>query len=232
MAQFTLNWDSDDVVALENATAQRASYKARSSPTWITDGFTPANDMAKEVESATTPDTLLDNVVYQTKVEAICTVNGPTINDNGVQEEINFACLPSPTIETTFESAITTFDVDGTDIYKAHFTLRKASDNSIVVYEDHPVNNIPIYQDNVGHLYLDLSDFKYSDAEPHIEIILEPNTNYYWQLELFAIVNNVSVSSKLPKYLTVLCSPYPFTTDAPPVCDPITAGTISSIEIP
>lgn len=210
MAQFTLQWDNTDVLANSNAIAQRALYRQRSiGDPFISAGFFPANDLAKSVNAALSP-VLLNNIVYQFKVQSICTQNGPTDNDNGFQEGINFACI-TPVITKTETTSNITLNVAGLDITKARFTLRKASDNSIA-FGVFTSNNVldSISGDAIG---------------------LTSATNYYWQIELFANVNNVEVVSSHSDYLGQACSPYPFTTNAPVVCDPVISATVDSIEI-
>lgn len=212
MAQITLDWDNSNILDNPNIISQRASYRPRTAGgPFITVGFIPSNDMDKTVITADTPNTLSDNIVYEVKVEAICTVNGPTINDNGVQEFISFACL-TPVLTKTSTTANITLNVSGLDITKARFTLRRASDNLIMTG--------PTVVARVGTtISLDKTG-------------LVGSTGYYWQVELYATINSTEVISSSSTYLGTICSPYPFTTDAPPVCDPITAVTVTSIEIP
>ncbi len=211
MAQITLEWENDNVLDNPNIISQRASYRPRTAGgSFLTAGFTPPNDMDKTVVTADTPNTLSDNVVYEVKVEAICTVNGPTINDNGIQEFINFACI-TPTLTKTSTTGSISLNVTGLDITKARFTLRKSSDNSIIT----PPTIIPKLGTTIA-----------------LGVVgLVGSTSYYWQVELYATVNNTEVLSSTTDYLGTICSPYPFTTDAPPVCSPITAVTVTSIQV-
>ena len=209
MAQISLNWDNTGVLSNTNVTGQKASYASRSAGAWVTIGFTPSNIMAKTVNSALSPNTLVDNVVYQFKVEAICTVGGPTINDNGIREIISFSCL-SPTLTHDVYTGTISLDVTSTDITKARFTLKKASDNTIVF----------------GPTIVSKTLFTITQTIAG----LAPSTNYYWTVELYAIVNSVEVISSSTDYLGTVCSPYPFRTSDEPTCNPVTSGTISSIQ--
>jgi len=203
MAQFTLIWNSDSLATNANATSQNALYRYRLvGGSYISAGFTPSNPLGI---SATTSDSpVLDtNKVIQFKVQAICTANGPTDNDNGVVEVIEFAAIV-PTITKDTDSSDIVLNVTGFDITKAKFTLRKASDNSIV--------GTPTIVNKSG------SSISFSQSS------LSYSTNYYWQVELYATVNSIDTVSEV-------FSPYPFTTDAPAVCDPVTAMTITSIEV-
>jgi hypothetical protein len=201
MAQFNFNWL---VFPDPNSTGQRASYRQKSvGGAWITAGFTPANDLSAVATSTQSP-VLLDNIVYEFKIENLCAVGGPTINDNGIIEALKFACI-APVTSQDFESADISIDVTGLDITKARFTLRLASNNNIVSGP----TTVTRIGNSISHSVTGLADA----------------TNYYWQIELIATVNSIEVVSP------AICSPYPFTTDADPTCDPVTALDVSSIEI-
>lgn len=211
MAQFTLNWSNIKVLTNPNAIGQRVSYRERLiGDPWIDTGFDPTNDLGTDAETADSPDTLDDNKVYEFKVETLCTTNGPTINDNDIQEAINFDCL-EPTLENTETTSDITLDVTDTDIAKAKFTLRKASDNSVIVTSAKILRS--------------------GDSITYGATGLTGGVNYYWQVDMYALVNNVYVDSSTEGYLGELCSPYSFTTDEPPTCDPVISVEVSSIEI-
>lgn len=203
MSQFTFSWSNTSILASSNVINSRAlyRYKAIGGP-YISVGFTPANDLNKAITTVDSP-VLDDNKVIQCKVQSICTVNGPTDNDNGIQEVIGFACI-IPTLTKTENTATILINATGLDITKIKFTLRKSSDNTIVGTAT-TVNVVAGLASNT-------------------KTGLTSSENYYWQTELYAIVNNIEVKSDV-------CSPYPFTTDAPAVCDPLTDFTITSIEI-
>jgi hypothetical protein len=204
MAQFTLSWNNADVVASSNVINSRALYRYKTvGGVFVNTGFTPSNDLSKTVITVDSP-VLDDNKIVEFKVQSICTVNGPTDNDNGIKELIGFLCIV-PTITKTETTGTIVISTVGLDITKVKFTLRKASDDTIV--------GTPT---TVNVVASSASDTKTG---------LVGATNYYWQTELYATVSNVEVKSQI-------CSPYPFTTDTPPVCDPLTNFTITSIEIP
>lgn len=205
--QFRLTWNNTNVAASSNSINQRALYRYKSiGGAFLSDGFTPANDLATSANT-TISKALDDNKVIQFEVETICTVNGPAINDNGIVEAIGFSCI-APVITKDYVSSNISIDITGLDITKARFTLRKASDNTL------------IYQIIVNPIGTTIS----TNA-----VGLSSSTNYYWQIELYANVNNIEVISSDSNYLGTPCSPYPFITDAPPYCAPITSMTISSI---
>lgn len=210
MAQFTLSWNNADAVAQANAISQRASYRLKTvGGAWLTGGFIPANDMAKSVSTTDTASNLTNNVVYEFLTETLCTAGGPSANDNGIQEGIAFACL-IPTLTKTYNSAKAVISLVGTDVSKVRLTLKRTLDNVIMGTSLIPkVNNL---------------------AELTV-IGLAFSTNYYWQVELFANVNNIEVSSLAVAYLGVVCGSYPTVTDANPVCNPTTSLTITSIQI-
>ena len=202
MAQFTLTWDNTDVAANPNATGQVAAWSVAGQDNWDTSGFTP-DPLTVNDKMAVSPN-LADNIVYDFLVFANCSDGGGAVNDNGIQQAINFACL-YPSFVTTQTASTITIDVTGLSITKARITLRKASDNSAVYGPTIVMKVVDTISVSVGGL--------------------TAGTNYYWQVELYAVANNVELKSDI-------CSPYPITTDAAPVCAPVTSFTVSSIEIP
>lgn len=210
MAQFTLIWNNASLLANANDISQQALYRYKQiGGNYISTGFTPANDLAKTVSTVDSP-ILNDNKVIQFKTTALCTSGGPVDNDNGIQEAIEFSEV-IPTIAHTDNSSSISLDVTGLDITKARLTLRKSSDNTIV--------GAAIIANNINNtIQASQNGLVYS-------------TNYYWQVELYATVNNIEVKSSDIDYRGSLFSPYPFMTNAPAVCNPATAVTVSSIEI-
>lgn len=212
MSQFTLVWDNSSVLVNTNAISQRVSYRQRLlAGAYITTGFSLTNDLAKTVNTVDSPSGLLNNVVYQFKVQTICTLNSPTENDNGVQEGINFACI-TPVTTNDHNSASAVLTVTNTDITKARFTLKKASDNTIVsgptvVVRSGNTISLPIVTG------------------------LQSSTAYYWQIELYATVNAVDLISSHISQIGSVCSPYPFTTGASLTCDNITSVNVHAIEV-
>lgn len=211
MAQFILTWDNTAVLASSNATAQRALYRQKSiGGSFISAGFTPTNDLAKSAITTTTP-VLSSNLVYEFKIQSICAQNGPTDNDNGIRELIAFACI-TPTVSQATTTATASLNVTGTDITKARFTLKKSSDNSIV-YGPTIINR------SVNTIATTATG-------------LVGSTNYYWQIELYANINLVEIISSGSDFIGTVCGPYTTTTDVPPVCNPVTSVTVTSVEIP
>lgn len=209
MAQFTLVWDNTDVLASSNSTGQTVSYRYKTiGGAFDTTGFTPSNILNTDAITAISPN-LDNNKVVQFKVACDCTSNGPTNNDNGLQEAIAFACI-APNITPTGTGATIIINVVDTDITKARFTVKNSGDNTIVmaasvVDRDH-------------------------DYITKIVSGLEEGTSYYVQIELYAIVDNTEVISSSSNYLGEICSPYPFSTDATPACDSVTSVDVSSVE--
>lgn len=196
MAQFLLQWDNADVIGSGNSLNQRASVR-RKTPVgaWVTAGFSPANDLATSVISATTP-VLLDNVIYQFKIENICTAGGPTLNDNGIREAIQFGCI-APVLVNTDSSSTATVDLTNLDITRIRFILRRLSDNAI------------ISSTNVT---------KVGNSAVSSVTGLAPSTDYYWTLELYSIIEGVEVISSDSEYIGNVCGNYGFTTSAPLAC--------------
>lgn len=211
MAQFTLNWDNTDVLASANVISQRAGYRTKNAGgVFTTTGFTPANDMAKSVTTADTPSGLTDNLIYQLKIQSICTAGGPTDNDNGIKDMITFACI-DPTLATDVNIAGITLNLAGTNITKVRFTLKRSLDN-VVMYGPTIVNVV-------------------ANTATATATGLVAETDYYWEIELYTTLNNIEVKSSDVAFLGVACGPYSITTDEEPVCDPVTAVTVTSIEL-
>lgn len=190
MAQFTLNWDNTDLLTEPNVIAQRALYRRKSTGgTFISAGFTPANDLPTSATTTTSP-VLLNNVIYEFKIQTLCTVNGPTTNSNGVQEQIAFACI-TPEITSNDTSSTIVVNCAGLDITKIRFTLRKTSDDSIVYG---PVIKLPI---DAGNVFTDTASG------------LDSDTEYYWEYEFYSTVNGIEVISSSVSYLGAVCGAYP-----------------------
>lgn len=220
MGQFTLVWDNSTLNSNPNITTQRASYKYKPdighTTPFLTDGFTPANDFSKTLNTVDSK-VLDDNKVIQFKIQSICNVGGPIDNSDGIKEGISFACV-APDITKTDTTLSLTVGLGASNITKVRYTLRKASDDSVVAMVTTSTFTSSYMTGPITGTFQALG--------------LLPSTNYYLQLEFYANVNNIEVISSDPIYLGIPCSPYAFTTDPSPTCVPITAITISSIELP
>lgn len=211
MAQFTLNWFSTALIINPNAIGQTASYRQKSvGGSWLTTGFTPANNLSKTASTVTSP-VLGNNIVWEFRVQALCTVGGPELNDNGVQEGLKFACL-APIQSFTTTTAQIILNVIGLDITKAAFTLRRVSDGNIV--------SGPTIVLRVGN------------SITHNVLGLTPGTEYFWQTVLYATVNGAEVNSgsPVPVGLGAACNHTIFETD-PVICSPVTGCDVSSTEL-
>lgn len=198
MAQFILEWDNTDQLANTNNLNQVAEYRQKSvGGAWITSGFSELQPVVKGVNTITSP-VLLPNVVYQFRVACGCTQNGPVWNDNGIVEQIGFACI-EPVVENTTTTSTIDIDLTDTDITKVRFTLRKSSDNSIV-YGPTTVNRL-------------------ANGATAVATGLEEATDYYWQVVFYAVVNGVEVNSSASGYINAVCGPYLTVTEAGPVED-------------
>lgn len=197
MSIFILGWDNTAILASPNALSVRASHRRKDvGGSYSTTGYTPANDMPKTEVSASSPN-LLDNVVYEFKIETICNTGGPTINTNGIQEQINFACI-DPTINTTDVASTISIDVTGLNITKATFTLRRTAGDSIA--------------------YGPVTVVASMNAITATATGLTPSTSYYWQVELIAVIEGSEVVSSNEIYLAAPCGPYTTSSDAPATC--------------
>lgn len=208
MAQFNLNWYNARVLTNPDATAQRASYRQKSvGGAFISAGFTPANDLPIYASTVRSP-VLTDNVIWQFKIQAICTDNGPTDNDNGLIEGLKFACLSEAVVPDKTQ-VTSSFNLAGTDITKVGFILKKQSDNSIV--EANVI--VPRSGNGVSHTTTGLT----------------PSTGYYYTYIYYATVNGVEVASDT--YAAgITCNGANFNTLAD-VCIPLTGVSASSMEI-
>jgi hypothetical protein len=194
MPKFTLTWSNTLLLSNNNVIGQRALYRQKSvGGSWLTAGFTPANDLAKTATSVESP-TVDVNKVWEFKVQSLCTVGGPADNTNGVQEVVVFSCL-TPTVTKSFNSATASLNAAGTDISKAIFTLRKTSDSAIV----YGPTTVTRSGDNIT---------------ANTGATLNDNTTYYWETKLIAVVNSIEVTSGS-------CNSANFTTDLA-TCDPVT----------
>lgn len=196
MASLNLQWDNTNVNASANATAQRVSKRLKSvGGAFSTSGFTPANDLAKSDNSISA--TVDDNKIYEFKVEAICSINGPTANNNGLVEGIAFACIV-PSFNKTGTTGQVIVDVTGLDISKIAFTLKKYSDNSLIANQ-----TVARVGNSVTANFSGLS----------------MSTQYYVEYELIAVVNGVEVSQSDLDEEAAVCGTgkiYNFTTDYVP----------------
>jgi hypothetical protein len=185
-AQFITSWDNTVVAASGNALTQTISYRKRlTGGAFITTGFTPSNPLAKTDNTASTANTLSYNSVYQFLVQANCTVNGPSINSNGIVEQVRFFCI-APTLVIFDTKVRITLDVTDTDVIKARFNIRKESDDTLV-QGPNVVNRVgnSIFFEGTG---------------------LIAETAYYIQIELYVIVSGVEVVSSASTHLNDTCN--------------------------
>lgn len=184
MATLYCNWDNTAVAASSNVTFQRVSWRERLvGGGFNTSSITPSNDMAKTVNAANFSAATV-NKVYEFKVEALCTVGGPTINSNGIVENLVFECvLPSSFVVT--ESTIAfNISIPSTDITKARVRLKKQSDDSLI--DTQTINKV-------------------SNAIDYTFTGLTASTGYYFEVEFYATVNVVEVISSSLDYLGAAC---------------------------
>jgi hypothetical protein len=209
MAQFTLNWFNTAVIINPNATGQQASHRLKSvGGAFTLAGWSPANPLPKTASTSTSP-VLTDNRVYEMKVEALCTEGGPTINDNGLQEGLKFACLIPVISNITTSGATVALNVLNTDITAATFVIHLSSDDSVVAG--------PTTVARVGN------SITYNATG------LDDDEDYYVETILYAITNGSQIQSNDDDQLDVSCFSPDFSTIAA-FCAPITALTSTVIE--
>lgn len=210
MAQFNLTWFNTAVIINPNSNGQRVSHRKKSvGGAYSTAGYTPANDLPKTASASQSP-ILADNIVWEFKVECLCDEGGPTPNDNGNIEGLKFACLEPVISNLDTDSVTIALNVFNTDITSATFVLHLTSDNSVV--------QGPTTIARVGN-----------SITWNVTGLL-PNTGYYVETILYAIVNGAQIASNDADQLNASCISDDFTTLAD-VCAPITAADISSIDI-
>lgn len=176
---MNLNWTPS---ITGNVTAQRASKRKKAvGGAFDTTGFTPANNMGTGVSSATT--TVLNNIIYEFKIENLCTTGGPTLNNNGIIEQIKFACI-LPAITRTSTTININISLVGLDITKVRYVLKKQSDSSTIA--THTINKV-------------------SDNVPDTFTGLDPATGYYFTIEMYTTINGGEVISSNVAYLNAVC---------------------------
>lgn len=190
---ISLQWNNSSIDGNPNAISQRISARIKTvGGPFLTTGFSPANPLATSVnEVSYTP---VENKVYEYKIEALCTVGGPT--PFGPIEGIAFSCI-EPSIEPGNSTANISVDATGTDLTKIRFILFLVDDDSEVA---------SITANRVG----DAMTANFSG--------LTPATAYYLKMELFAILNGVEISMQ-DISSTNLCGEegsYPVDTNATP----------------
>lgn len=213
MQNFILKWLNIAVLANPNSLKQRVLYREKSDGgDFISTGFTPAGDLPKYATTASV--NLEANIVYEFKVQNISGETEADVcdNDNGIVERLKFQCLV-PVMTHTVKSASAVLNVTGTDITKARFTLKKLSDDSVVYG--------PVLKNVAGN-----------SISATTGDILTGSTSYYWATELYATVADTEIvsSASSPIGLGSLCNSASFTTDAD-ICAPVTAVTVTSIEV-
>lgn len=210
MAQFNISWFNTAVIINPNATGQRVSHREKSvGGAYSTAGYTPANDLPKTASASQSP-VLADNKVWEFKVECLCDEGGPTPNDNGNIEGLKFACLEPVISNLSTDSVTIALNVLNTDITSATFILQRTADDVVVAG--------PTTIARVGNsITWNVSG-------------LVPETEYYVQTVLYAIVNGAQIASNDLNQLGESCFSNEFTTIAD-VCAPVTDLDISSIAI-
>jgi len=197
MACFSLAWDNTEVLANPNNTTQTSYWRYKGDVPWLNTGFDDANPMPTS-QNVIDICSLDANRIVEFKVESECTENGPVSNNNGTREQIAFVCI-EPVLSNTDVTAQAVVSLVGTAITKVRFTLRKASDNTIVFG--------PTIITSVANQAIATATG------------LTGSTAYYWQTVLYTTINGVEVNSSQSSYLNTVCGPYNLTTDAPVIVE-------------
>jgi hypothetical protein len=209
MAQFNLTWFNTAVIINPNATGQRVSHRGKTAGgAFSTAGYTPANDLPKTASASQSP-VLANNVVWEFKVECLCEEGGPTLNDNGLQEGLKFACLEPVISNIDEDSATVALNVLNTDITSATFILHLTADDSVIAG--------PTTVARVGN------SITWNVTG------LASGTEYYVETILYAIVNGSQIQSNDANQLNASCISDDFQT-ALGVCAPVTDLDATVIE--
>lgn len=122
MATFNISWSNVGIPTNTNVISQRIEYRRKTvGGAFISTGFTPANNLPTSATAASITS-LADNVVFEFRVAAICTIGGPTYNTNGIRESIKFIC---PTVVASTSDTAVTVTASGlpVDITKVIFNI-------------------------------------------------------------------------------------------------------------
>lgn len=180
MATLYLYWTTN---LNGNVIKQRVSKRIKSvGGVFDTTGFTPANDMPPDTNTATVFVT--PNKVYEFHQYQICTENGPTENSEGIQEQIVFACIV-PSLVGHEDSVDVDINLAGTDIESVDYAIRKQSDDSLI-------SSV-------------LGVVRVSNGVPYTFSGLAATTGYYIQMTLHATIDGSSVGSDDSDYLNTAC---------------------------
>lgn len=209
MAILQINWNAENTDGNPSVTGLRISKRVKAvGGAWDTSGFDTPNDMANSL--ATNQAVVTANRVYEFKVESLCSAGGPVQNLNGVQEGIAFECI-TPGKEFTHNSLQVTIPTLLTDITKARIVVHLTSDDSIV--------SSGIYNSNGVQIQANITS-------------LVQNTEYYFTVELYAMVNGFEVISSDAAFLNAVCGgtvDYEFQTPLTPDANTLSGGLGNSI---
>lgn len=129
-SNFVMTWTPSTTAF---TTAQRAYYRKKTTGgSFLTSGFTPANDLTT-LDTTASVAGLTNNEVYEFRVANLCITGGPNYNSNGIKEAIKFNCSSAPVI-SLITSTGSTATVSGlpSDITKVRFTLYDGSGTTII----------------------------------------------------------------------------------------------------
>lgn len=207
MATIHLSWDNGDVDGVSGLLLRASKRIKTIGGGWDTSDFTPSNDIANTENEAVAD--VVPNKVYEFKVESICSGGGITPNLNGIIEQIAFEC-PEFIFVKTHNTLQVTVNTADTDFTKVRVVLHLQSDDSVVDTKT-PVNA--------------------GSTAVAFFTGLTPETDYYFTIEMFAMVNNVEVVSSDSAYLNQPCvgEEYAFTSDEAPDPELIPGGVGNSV---
>lgn len=190
MANIVINWTPN---TNGNTINQRAYNRQKNiGGAFLTTNFTPTNDLSTVATTSTFTNATV-NTVYEFQVANVCTVGGPTFNNNGIREGIVFACV-TPTESHTDTTATATVSGLPSDITKVVFNILDNVGTPVGAVQTNTVSG-------------GIATASYSS--------LTNSTVYIIRIQLIAVVNGVEVTSNLTN-----CQ-VGFTTGSPSCAAPI-----------
>lgn len=184
MAIFNCSWDNTTIYNNSNVNFQRLSWREKSiGGLFNTTSIVPANDLDRTINSVDFISASY-NKIYEFILEVFCSSGGSTQNSNGIVEKIAFDCILPQSIGILDTTATLNFNLSNTDITKIRLTLKLQSNGNVV--SSVTVNRSGNF---LNHTFTGLT----------------PNTGYYFELELYANVNEIEVISSSSNFLGAVC---------------------------
>lgn len=194
-SQFTFNW-----TPAPDAVSQLAKWRVKNVDIgWHIEFVTPANPLGPSIDEAVlyTDDNdfrIKENTIYQFQVDSFCTESTElpfNSNTNGIVEKIslldrfdeNYGIGSQSITNITTTSAKLSLNFNGHPfLTKIRIRTKKVSDSTLV-------------SDNTYDVLQYISPSVTNGIQTFTVSGLTANTNYYWELEFYSVVNGVEVKS-------------------------------------